>query len=709
MDARNVRVTEWIRFLAIFPFAFPIVLYAQKTSPYQFSLEQLGHIQVYTASRSMTLVEKAPSIVTVITAEEIRQRGYKNLQDVLERVVGFVAFADNFDQILGQRGFVEDGNHEYLFMIDGHPVNNQIDYSLGHDQIIPSLGKVRQIEILHTPGSTLWGADAAGGIVNVITYDGKDIDFAGNKFGSFMVSADYEIESRRHFQNLIYGKRFSENSDLMLSLNRSESSGDLLPAYHAGEDGLVEWSQGRPWDPRANAENIFGPAYDFYAKYHVGGLTVLANHINSFYISNFNTPIDDSANSGHYRYVSYGEASYTLPINESLGMETGIFYDDFMDKTKGGFVNAIGPPVGYTGIGGSSILSYQKMENRIKFGMQYDRRFFETNSFYQPPLEAKVENVYGIFSEDEYSGIKNTILTLGIRYDYNDLRAPGGKLYPRAAAIYGFSEDWSAKYTYNSGYVRPLYGQIRGIDNIYQAVKDGAPWIGPHKSQKSESHDLQLNYNKGGSHAALTLYKMVIHDFSTYIGYTAFGNPDTNFYGYEYIHQNVGDVNSLGIEFEASHRISNAWTVYGNSAYVKPKLSDSMVTLAGGIHTINIVTEPDMDLVNHDLEKVGFPQLIWNFGIDWNPLKNQFVNIHHRGWTENPVKVKRNPNTYDYFGPEGFLDMNYTWSSIGADGLDLGVYAKNVLDNNPNYPSPNDGGYVVNNGRSFGMNIKYKL
>jgi outer membrane receptor for ferrienterochelin and colicin len=486
---------KWVKFalsVGILFFVSPTILLAQKPDPYQLTLEQLGHIQVFTASRSLTLAEKAPSIVTVVTAEEIRQRGYVSLQDVMERVVGFVAFSDNFDMILGQRGFVEDGNHAYLFMVDGHSINNQIDYSIGHDQIIPSLSKVKRIEILHTPGSTLWGADAAGGIINIITYDGKDIDYVGNKLGAFRVNADYEAENHRHFQDLVYGKKISENSDLMLSFNRSQSDGGLLPAYHAGDNGFVEWSQGRPWDPRANAENLFGPAYALYGKYRIGGFTLLANHTNSLYVSNFNTPIDGSANSGHYRYVSYGEARYSSHIGGSLGIEAGVFYDDFLDKTEGGFTKDFEPPVGYTGYGGSSILSHVLGANRMQVGVQYDRRAFDSMTFYTTPLKARVENVYGVFSEDEYAGLKNTILTLGVRYDYNDLRAAGGKLYPRAAVVYGFSERWSAKYTYNSGYVRPLYGQIRGFGDIYQAVKDGAPWIGPHKSQRSESNELKL-------------------------------------------------------------------------------------------------------------------------------------------------------------------------------------------------------------------------
>ncbi len=47
---------------------FPFRGIAQDIDPYELTLEQLGQIHIYTASRSLTTIEEAPSIVTVITA-----------------------------------------------------------------------------------------------------------------------------------------------------------------------------------------------------------------------------------------------------------------------------------------------------------------------------------------------------------------------------------------------------------------------------------------------------------------------------------------------------------------------------------------------------------------------------------------------------------------------------------------------------------------
>lgn len=56
----------------------------EEIDPYSLTLEQLGQIQVYTASRSLTNIDKAPTVVTVITREEIERHGYQNLRDALQ-------------------------------------------------------------------------------------------------------------------------------------------------------------------------------------------------------------------------------------------------------------------------------------------------------------------------------------------------------------------------------------------------------------------------------------------------------------------------------------------------------------------------------------------------------------------------------------------------------------------------------------------------
>ncbi|MGC1169597.1 MAG: TonB-dependent receptor plug domain-containing protein, partial [Candidatus Acidiferrales bacterium] len=69
------------------------------------SLEQLGQITVYSASKHEQAVDDAPSSVSVITADELQRYGYRTLADILETVRGFYITNDRYQSYVGVRGF----------------------------------------------------------------------------------------------------------------------------------------------------------------------------------------------------------------------------------------------------------------------------------------------------------------------------------------------------------------------------------------------------------------------------------------------------------------------------------------------------------------------------------------------------------------------------------------------------------------------------
>ena len=92
------------------------------------SLEELGNIQVYSASKHMQSASDAPSSVTVITADEIQKYGYRTLADILESVRGFYITYDRDYSFVGVRGFgrLGDWNSRILLLIDGHRINDNV-------------------------------------------------------------------------------------------------------------------------------------------------------------------------------------------------------------------------------------------------------------------------------------------------------------------------------------------------------------------------------------------------------------------------------------------------------------------------------------------------------------------------------------------------------------------------------------------------------
>ena len=114
----------------------------------EMDLEALGGVQVYTASRELTSIEEAPSVVTVITADEILRRGYRTMHDVLARVPGFFpGVVGQSQEVISNRGNILGGNRHYLYLIDGHS-QNTITKGSSFAHIFPALDKVKRIEIV---------------------------------------------------------------------------------------------------------------------------------------------------------------------------------------------------------------------------------------------------------------------------------------------------------------------------------------------------------------------------------------------------------------------------------------------------------------------------------------------------------------------------------------------------------------------------------
>jgi outer membrane receptor protein involved in Fe transport len=142
-----------------------------------FSLDKLMNVQVVTASGYLQTTAEAPSTILVITAQQIADRGYEQLEDALRDVPGIdMVHVNGYAPTLYYfRGMYGAQNLRALFMIDGVVENNIIG---SNDMAGPaySLYNVERIEIIWGPASALYGANAFGGIINIITKKGKDID-----------------------------------------------------------------------------------------------------------------------------------------------------------------------------------------------------------------------------------------------------------------------------------------------------------------------------------------------------------------------------------------------------------------------------------------------------------------------------------------------------------------------------------------------------
>lgn len=150
---------------------FPLFL--QSTEENESQTERLKYEVVVTATRIETPAREVASSITVITREDLERMGKTNLVDAL-RLVPSVEVIQNGPAGGAASVFLRGANSEHtLVLMDGVELNDPISPSRSFDLAHMTLENIDRIEILRGPQSTLYGSDALGGVINIITRKGE--------------------------------------------------------------------------------------------------------------------------------------------------------------------------------------------------------------------------------------------------------------------------------------------------------------------------------------------------------------------------------------------------------------------------------------------------------------------------------------------------------------------------------------------------------
>lgn len=133
------------------------------------SLEDLLNIEVTSVTKTATRVVEAPSAVFVITSEDIRRSGYTTVPELLQMVPGVnVARFSASQWAVSVRSENSIFGNDMLVMIDGRSVYTPLFGGTYWDiQNVP-LEDIERIEVIRGPGSSVWGANAVSGVINII-------------------------------------------------------------------------------------------------------------------------------------------------------------------------------------------------------------------------------------------------------------------------------------------------------------------------------------------------------------------------------------------------------------------------------------------------------------------------------------------------------------------------------------------------------------
>lgn len=138
-----------------------------------------GEAVTASATGTPQRASEAPVNMTIITADEIRQAGTRNLAAVMARVPGLDILQTGINSFdIGVRGYQQPFQPRLLVLLDGRQVFID-DYSRTIWDAIPvNIDDIRQIEIVKGAASAMFGSNAAGGVINIVTnsplYDQSD-------------------------------------------------------------------------------------------------------------------------------------------------------------------------------------------------------------------------------------------------------------------------------------------------------------------------------------------------------------------------------------------------------------------------------------------------------------------------------------------------------------------------------------------------------
>jgi len=302
------------------------------------SLEELIATPVVTASRRMEGREQTPAHIMVITREQMRDRRYKNLADLLEDLPG-VDFqrgtrSSQFNNFVFQ-GHVS--NNKLLILLDGvridHPAGGKIPIAENF-----SLYFAKQVEVLYGPAAALYGADALAGVINIITdkaeTSGGKVSAGIGSFGS--LEGDF----------LASGK-LGENFSLTAGAHYQQSDRAKLDKYYPNDYPKVDARTfaGKTVIPAAQREDYVGgtSSQSQYARLDAGDrLTV------GFYRNRFKslTSTGDTTTTALFlddarwdTTIDTWYGKYRFDITNTLSSETVVDYSNYEIDPQSRYVN----------------------------------------------------------------------------------------------------------------------------------------------------------------------------------------------------------------------------------------------------------------------------------------------------------------------------------------------------------------------------------
>jgi len=491
-----------------------------------------------TATGAATDIRDAPASVSVISREEIERQPVYDLNTLLRRVPGVTG---GFGPVGEQSKIKLRGlDDKYtLILVDGKRVGSSADTSYRRDLarqdlnwIAPSM--IERIEIVRGPMSSLYGSDAMGGVINIIT---RKVSKTWSGSASTNITVPKDSDRGQTTQNsLNLAGPLTDSLGLRLGANltrraadevepRRDAAGDYM--YGDGAGGAKDHSVNALLDWKINDEQslsleaVHGVERSWSSKKTFGdyGETIGEGF-------GAGRLIRDSYVLSHTGDWSFGSTKLDAYLNK--------FKND-IERGKANSEEKI--------VEGSLNLPFEWLVNQsLTLGGQWKRgELTNSNTLGTVPVDYQGRPVSGASLKADYSAafienelflLDNLSLTLGNRFDHSD--EYGNHNSPRAYLVYHPHPDWTVRGGISKGFRAPSLKEGsagaatesggRGCGSlVVLGYGSGSCWMAGNPNltpETSTNKEVGVSFDHGGWEAGLTYFHT---DFNDKIEYAALG------------------------------------------------------------------------------------------------------------------------------------------------------------------------------------------
>lgn len=683
-------------------------------------LDALANVKVTAASRKAEGIKAAPSNITVVNSDQIKEWGCRDLNDVAVRIAGFTSIMDRDEDVFAVRGNVSDNNQKYMILIDGHPFNSFENFGPANLVQRPNdLSNVKQIEFIRGPGAVAWGPGALAGVINIVTKDGGDLG-----------GLNYLTTGRGSFNtwtmNFQAGAKIGTDSDLIISGAFVKSDGEVINQAASAGFSIAPPAAIIPgYSPPKQFNTLYrqqDPSFMLQGKVRVGEFKVNAyTYQSSMFNRHIESDLSRKANLDNQR--SFIEGSFDKVLPDGLNVSAKISYQQ--DHTMYNAVDGIPFTTSdvyyggsYTSVIGNYAPSIIDWNDRVfNLNGAVGKSFLNDNLDVNAGVDVKLthfgpnmrtdsltsaypfdrqydETVLGGYVSLDYKAMKDLRFSAATWIDHNKDRGKEATvLCPRAAVIWDVDPTLTLKAVYNISVLRPAN---------FQMGKPNTLAINQPDSETMNQAELIVMKRFQGLNFTVTAFSQKLSKFI---------NIGNNF-----VFQNLGDYQSKGVEFEVGGNVvKDLLDAWANLSYASSRGLNFNAALVSSTpdqvrtDATDVRADPNGKLLN-------YPSLMGNLGVTLRVMNRQLFfspslryqnSIHYRVAGPAASTATSWQPLYGDFGSRVLVDLSMGYEPSKKYGIYLSAH--NLADDNDPAPLSIYNGYVTNPGRYVECKVKFSF